>query len=47
VVRGVVSFWRGSFLVPSPGPVPGGPSCPHTGWHCRKEYLEQLGEFSR
>jgi hypothetical protein len=27
--------------------LPGGPSCPHTGWHCRVEYLVQFSEFSR
>jgi hypothetical protein len=46
VVRGVVSFWRGRVSGSVAGTVPGGPSCPHTGWHCCVEYLEQLGESS-
>jgi hypothetical protein len=47
VVYGVVSFWRGRVSGSVAGTVPGGPSCPHTGWHCRVEYLVQFSEFSR
>jgi hypothetical protein len=45
-VCGVVGFCQGSFSDSDAGTVPDGPSYPHTGWHCRVEYLEQLGESS-
>jgi hypothetical protein len=45
-VCGVVGFRSGSFSGFVAGIVLGGPSCPHTEWHCRVVSLEQLGEYS-
>jgi hypothetical protein len=47
VVYGVVSFWRGRVSGSVAEIIPGGLSCPHTGWHCCVENQVQFSEFSR